>query len=237
MQRNKCLYTGKAKSVYSTDDNDYVILEFRDDTTAFNGEKMAQLTDKGKVNNQFNAFIMRYLADHGIANHFVKSLSPTESLVKHLKMLPIECVIRNRVAGGLSRRLGIEEGMELQEPILEFFLKNDALNDPMINESHIRVFGWASDAEVATMKCLTLKVNDILTPLFAQAGLLLVDYKLEFGYFHDQLLLGDEFSPDGCRIWDSKTHDKLDKDRFRRDLGNVIESYKQVATRLGIDIH
>ncbi len=236
MKRKDILYAGKAKSVYTTDDPGLLILEFRDDTSAFDGEKMAQLARKGRVNNYFNAFIMEKLAAAGIENHFVERISDTESLVRRLEMLPVECVVRNFAAGSLCRRLGVAEGLELAPPVFEFFLKNDALHDPMINESHIRTFGWATEEEVARMKELTLAVNGVLRELFAAGGLLLVDYKLEFGRFQGRLLLGDEFSPDGCRLWDRETREKLDKDRFRQGLGGVIEAYEEVARRLQIPL-
>ena len=228
------LYSGKAKSVYATDDADCVIMEFRDDTSAFDGRKIVQLARKGRVNNKFNAFIMEKLSAAGVPTHFERLLSDNEVLVKKLQMIPVECVVRNIAAGSLCKRLGITEGQELNPPTLEFFLKNDALHDPMINEYHIRSFGWATDGEVILMKELTFRANHVLKTLFANAGILLVDYKLEFGRFHDTVILGDEFSPDGCRLWDATTRKKLDKDRFRQDLGDVIEGYEEVARRLGV---
>lgn len=234
MNKTGELYAGKAKTVYTTDDPDLLVLEFRNDTSAFDGEKVEQLERKGMVNNTFNAFIMEALQSAGIATHFVKALSDTESLVRNLEMIPVECVVRNRAAGSLCRRLGVEEGAELNPPVFEFFLKDDALHDPMINDSHIETFGWASADDVAQMKALTLQVNDVLTKLFAAGDLILVDYKLEFGRFKDQIVLGDEFSPDGCRLWDANTLEKMDKDRFRQNLGNVIESYEAVGRRIGI---
>ncbi|MFY0663005.1 MAG: phosphoribosylaminoimidazolesuccinocarboxamide synthase [Natronospirillum sp.] len=234
MNKNTLLYAGKAKSVYTTDDEALLVLEFRDDTSAFDGKKKEALARKGRVNNQFNAFIMEKLAAAGIQTHFVKLLSPNESLVKSLKMLPIECVVRNRAAGSLVRRLGVEEGLALNPPVFEFFLKNDALGDPMINDAHIISFGWATEEQIAGMKALTLAVNDVLTKLFDSGEMILVDYKLEFGVIDGQLVLGDEFSPDGCRLWDKNTLEKLDKDRFRQDLGNVIEAYEEVGRRIGI---
>lgn len=236
MQKLKELYRGKAKTVFETDDPNYLILHFRDDTSAFDGEKVEQLAHKGMVNNKFNAFIMQQLTAKGIPTHFEKVLSSDESLVKRLEMIPVECVIRNIAAGSMSRRLGIEEGTQLPSPIFEFFLKNDALHDPMINEYHIKVFGWATEVEIKTMQSLTFQANEVLKKLFADAGVVLVDYKLEFGRFQGKLVLGDEFSPDGCRLWDAKTREKLDKDRFRRNLGGVVEAYQEVAHRLGIDI-
>ena len=230
------LYSGKAKSVYNTDDQDHLVLLFRDDTSAFDGEKTASLARKGMVNNKFNAFIMRKLEQAGIPTHIEEVLSDNQSLVKRLDMIPVECVIRNIAAGSICRRLGVKEGLDLDPPTFEFFLKDDELHDPMINDYHIRAFGWASEQEVETMKQLTFKVNDVLKKLFLDAGLLLVDYKLEFGRFHGQVVLGDEFTPDGCRLWDAKTREKLDKDRFRQNLGNVIEAYEEVARRLGVEL-
>lgn len=236
MEKRQQLYAGKAKSVYATDDADYVVLSFRDDTSAFDGEKVEQLSRKGEVNNKFNAFIMQTLSDAGIATHFEKLLNNTESLVKRMQMIPVECVVRNVASGSLVRRLGVEDGLELNPPVFEFFLKNDALHDPMINEYHIATFGWATEAQVQQMKQLTFKVNEVLKKLFADAGMILVDYKLEFGVFHDQVILGDEFSPDGCRLWDAETRKKLDKDRFRQGLGDVIEAYEEVARRIGVPL-
>jgi len=234
MQKREELYAGKAKSVYLTDDPDYLILEFRDDTSAFDGERVEQLARKGMVNNHFNVFIMNKLAEAGIPVHVEKLLSDNQSLVKRLDMLPVECVVRNIAAGSLCRRLGVEEGMDLNPPTYELFLKNDALHDPMINESHAETFGWATADQLAQMKELTFKANTVLKKLFADAGMLLVDYKLEFGLFHGEVVLGDEFSPDGCRLWDATTREKLDKDRFRQGLGGVVEAYEEVAARLGI---
>ncbi|HRH77203.1 MAG TPA: phosphoribosylaminoimidazolesuccinocarboxamide synthase [Cellvibrionaceae bacterium] len=235
MQRKDELYKGKAKSVFSTDDPDKLILLFRNDTSAFDGKKVEQLDRKGMVNNKFNAFIMGKLQAAGIPTHFEGLLSETESVVKALTMIPVECVVRNIAAGSICRRLGVQEGMELNPPTFEFFLKNDALGDPMINDYHIRSFGWATEAQVDTMKALTFKVNAVLKELFLAGGMLLVDYKLEFGVYKGEVILGDEFSPDGCRLWDVETREKLDKDRFRQNLGNVIESYELVGRRLGLE--
>lgn len=236
MQKRDELYRGKAKTVFTTDNPEYLILEFRDDTSAFDGEKVEQLARKGMVNNKFNHFIMEKLAAAGIPTQMEALLSDTECVVKKLDMIPVECVVRNLAAGSLVRRLGVEEGLELNPPTFELFLKNDALHDPMVNESHVETFGWASAAQMAEMKRLTFAVNDVLKPLFADAGMLLVDYKLEFGVFHDEIVLGDEFSPDGCRLWDRETRTKLDKDRFRQGLGGVVEAYEEVAKRLGVPL-
>lgn len=235
MEKRQELYAGKAKSVFRTDDPDKMVLVFRDDTSAFDGKRIEQLDRKGMVNNKFNAFIMTKLQEAGIPTHFEKLLSDTESLVKCLDMMPIECVVRNVAAGSLCRRLGVEEGITLTPPTFELFLKNDALGDPMINESHVESFGWAKTADLAKAKELTFKVNDVLKAIFAEGGMILVDYKLEFGLYKGEVLLGDEFSPDGCRLWDAKTKEKLDKDRFRQGLGGVIEAYEDVGRRIGID--
>ncbi|MGJ7456511.1 phosphoribosylaminoimidazolesuccinocarboxamide synthase [Halomonas sp. RA08-2] len=235
MEKRQELYAGKAKSVFATDDPSRVILQFRDDTSAFNGERMESLARKGMVNNCFNAFIMETLAAAGVPTHFETRLSATESLVKRLEMIPVECVVRNIAAGGLVKRLGVTEGQVLTPPTFELFLKNDALHDPMINESLAETFGWAAPAQLAEMKALTFKVNEVLKSLFADGGLLLVDYKLEFGLFEGGIVLGDEFSPDGCRLWDAKTREKLDKDRFRQGLGGVIEAYEEVGRRIGVE--
>lgn len=235
MEKRELLYTGKAKSVYTTDNPDYLVLVFRDDTSAFDGKKVEQLARKGRVNNTFNAFIMQKLAEASIETHFDKLITPNEVLVKRLTMIPVECVVRNYAAGSLCRRLGVTEGLELNPPTFELFLKNDALGDPMINESHVRSFGWATEAQLARMKELSFAVNDVLKALFAEGNMLLVDFKLEFGVFHDRIVLGDEFSPDGCRLWDKETRKKLDKDRFRQGLGEVVEAYEEVGRRLGIN--
>jgi phosphoribosylaminoimidazole-succinocarboxamide synthase len=234
MQKLQELYAGKAKSVYTTEDPNKFVLVFRDDTSAFDGEKMEKLNRKGMVNNKFNAFIMQKLQAEGIETHFEALLSDNECLVKKLKMLPVECVVRNYAAGSLVRRLGVQEGLALNPPTFELFLKNDALHDPMINVSHCVAFGWAGKEQLEEMEQLTYKVNKILSKLFDEAGMMLVDYKLEFGIFEGRIVLGDEFSPDGCRIWDKETKKKMDKDRFRQGLGSVIETYEEVGARLGI---
>ena len=237
MEKQKLLAQGKAKSMYETDSENVLLMEFRDDASAFDGKKMSALNNKGKVNNQFNAFILDLLAKQGIETHFIETTSTHESLVKKLDMFPIECVVRNRATGSLCRRLGVEDGLILDPPLFEFFLKDDALGDPLINENHILSFKWASQSDIDEMKRLTFQVNEILRELFDKANLILVDYKLEFGKFEGRVLLGDEFTPDGCRLWDKDTLEKLDKDRFRQDLGDVIESYQEVANRLGIEIN
>ena len=237
MQTRNEIYRGKAKTVYATDDPHRVIMHYRDDVSAFDGAKLAKLELKGETNNKINAFVMETLAQAGIPTHFMRVLNARESLVTALKMIPVECVVRNICAGSMAKRYGIPEGTTLREPVLEFFLKSDALHDPLCNDDHIRVLGWATTSEIAQMKTLALRVNEVLRPLFFSAGIDLVDYKLEFGHPLDDLqgalVLGDEFTPDGCRLWDQKTGEKLDKDRFRRDLGEVIERYREVGRRIG----
>lgn len=236
MKRTGSLYSGKAKSLFLTENPKLLVMEFRDDTSAFDGERIEKLDRKGMVNNRFNAFVLEKLESAGVATHFEKLLSDTESLVKCLEMIPVECVIRNIATGSLCKRYGIDDGLELDPPTFEFFLKDDARHDPLINDYHIQSFGWASTAEVEVMKKVTFQVNDALGRLFRSEGMILVDFKVEFGRFGDQLLLGDEFTPDGCRLWDMETRKKLDKDRFRRGLGGVVEAYEEVAARLGVDL-
>jgi len=236
-ERTSELYAGKAKTVYETSNHDQLILYFRDDTSAFDGVKVEQLDRKGAVNNRFNAFIMQRLQQAGVDTHFLDLINDHESLVKRLDMIPVECVVRNIATGSLCKRLGVEDGLDLNPPTFEFFLKNDELHDPMINEYHIQSFGWATADDVEGMKEQTFKVNEILTSLFREADLLLVDFKLEFGRASDgKLYLGDEFTPDGCRLWDAETRKKMDKDRFRHGLGDVIEAYEEVALRLGVEL-
>jgi phosphoribosylaminoimidazole-succinocarboxamide synthase len=231
------LYRGKAKTVFVTDEPNKLILEFRDDTSAFDGEKIEQLSRKGEVNNKFNHFIMQKLEAAGIQTQLEYIINDNESVVKKLSMIPVECVVRNYAAGSLCKRLGVQEGLALSPPTFELFLKNDALHDPMINESHCTAFGWATASQISQMKALTFQVNQVLSSLFDQGKILLVDFKLEFGT-DDQgnIILGDEFTPDGCRLWDKETNKKLDKDRFRQGLGSVVESYIEVAARIGLDL-
>jgi phosphoribosylaminoimidazole-succinocarboxamide synthase len=237
MQKKEELYRGKAKTVFLTDSDDKLVLFFRNDTSAFDGEKIEQLERKGEVNNKFNHYIMQKLEAAGIQTQVEELLSDTECLVKKLDMIPVECVVRNIAAGSMVKRLGVEEGLVLNPPTFEFFLKNDALHDPMVNDYHITAFGWATQDQIEEMKRLTFAVNNVLTPLFEEGGMLLVDYKLEFGLDVDgNIVLGDEFTPDGCRLWDKETRKKLDKDRFRQGLGSVVESYIEVAKRIGLDL-
>tara|TARA_B100001093_G_scaffold163805_1_gene156176 strand:+ start:6325 stop:7047 length:723 start_codon:yes stop_codon:yes gene_type:complete len=228
---------GKAKSLYTTSSDDKLIMHFSDDTSAFDGKKKEALLGKGAVNNQFNAFIMEHLQDNGIETHHIEVINKNDSLVKKLTMFPIECVVRNRASGSICRRLGTEDGLILKSPLFEFFLKDDDLGDPLINDEHIISFGWATKNQIDEMKKLTYKVNSVLKELFINSGLILVDFKVEFGVNgNGTILLADEFTPDGCRLWDSETLKKMDKDRFRQGLGDVVESYHQVADRLGMNI-
>ena len=227
---------GKAKSLYETSEESELLIVYRDDTSAFDGKKKEALKGKGEINNKFNAFIMEHLSNNGVETHFLKLVEKNESLVKRLDMLPVECVVRNIATGSLCRRLGVEEGIKFEDPLFEFFLKDDDLGDPLINDNHITAFGWGTEEEIAIMKEITFKINHLLCALFKEVGLILVDYKVEYGRSDGSLILGDEFTPDGCRIWDAETGESLDKDRFRKDLGDVVESYQIVAHKLGISL-
>ena len=237
MDKIKEITKGKAKSLFTTSNDDNLVMHFSDDTSAFDGKKKEALLGKGSVNNQFNAFIMEHLQNNGIETHHIEVINNNDSLVKKLTMFPIECVIRNRASGSICRRLGTEDGLVLESPLFEFFLKDDDLGDPLINDEHIISFGWAKKDQIDEMKKLTYQVNTILSELFINSGLILVDFKVEFGVCSQgKILLADEFTPDGCRLWDSETLKKMDKDRFRQGLGDVVESYHQVADRLGMNI-
>jgi phosphoribosylaminoimidazole-succinocarboxamide synthase len=233
MERREKLYEGKAKQVWSTNDPDRVIQYFKDDATAFNAQKRGTIAEKGIVNNAVSEVLFRELERHGVATHFLERLSDREMLVRRLAIVPVELVVRNVVAGSLAKRLGLEEGREIGSPIVELYYKKDELGDPMINRSHAVVFGMATHADLDEMTAVALRVNEILLRFFADRDLLLVDFKLEFGHARSgDLLLGDEICPDTCRLWDAKTGEKLDKDRFRRDLGGVEEAYQEVYRRV-----
>ncbi|PRX38987.1 phosphoribosylaminoimidazole-succinocarboxamide synthase [Planifilum fimeticola] len=234
MNRGELLYEGKAKKLFRTEDPDVVRVVYKDDATAFDGKKKGNLPGKGEMNNRISAFFFRYLAKNGVDNHFVRRLSPTEQLVRKVKILPLEVVVRNRAAGSLAKRLGLEEGTPLPRPVVEFYYKNDELGDPLINEDHIAVLRLATPDQLEEMKNIALRVNGLLMELMEGRGVILVDFKLEFGLDRDgRLLLADEISPDTCRFWDAGTEEKLDKDRFRRDLGDVVEAYREIWRRLG----
>ena len=229
MEKLEKLYEGKAKILYKTSDPDLLIQYFKDDASAFDGKKKGTIVDKGVMNNHMSTRIFEYLEENGVKTHFVKNLNDREMLVKSLKIIPVEVVLRNVAAGSLCKRLGIEEGREFNEqPILEFFYKSDPLGDPMINECHVDIFGWATKEEVEILKSEGLKVNKLMVDFFKERKIRLVDFKIEFGRHNGEVLLGDEISPDGCRLWDWDTNEKMDKDRFRFNLGNVEEKYQQV---------
>jgi phosphoribosylaminoimidazole-succinocarboxamide synthase len=228
------LYEGKAKKLFATADPDQLLQFFKDDATAFNAKKRGTIVDKGILNNAISEVFFRMLEKAGVPTHFVRRLDDRRMLVKRLEIVPIEMVVRNVVAGSLAKRLGMEEGKVLPEPIVEFYYKSDPLDDPMINEWHALVFKMATKAELDRMVELTLKVNAVLRPFLAERGIVLVDMKLEFGRHHGEIVLGDEICPDTCRFWESSSGEKMDKDRFRRDLGRVEEAYQEIARRVGV---
>ena len=234
MEKKELIYEGKAKKVYAMDDPDYCMVEYKDDATAFNGLKKGTIRGKGVVNNKMSNFMFKLLAKKGIETHFVKEISDRETIVKKVSIVPLEVIIRNKAAGSLAKKLGLEEGMELKCPILEFSYKNDELGDPMINNSQAIACGIATQEEIYVISDMAYKVNDYMKEFFAGVGVELIDFKLEFGKFHDKIILADEISPDTCRFWDIKTHEKLDKDRFRRDMGGVEEAYAEMMKRIGL---
>ena len=232
MQRGEQLYEGKAKILYATDDPDLVIQYFKDDATAFNAQKRGTIIGKGVVNNQVSAHLFQWLERRGVPTHFVKQLDDRSMLVKRLQIIPLEVTIRNITAGGMAKLLGIDEGIVLQQPVFEWHYKSDALGDPLINDDHILAMRWATAQELAHIRSESFKVNDALKAFFSQRQIDLVDFKLEFGRFKDRILLGDEISPDTMRLWEQGTRKKLDKDRFRRDLGDVEAAYQEVLRRV-----
>lgn len=235
MEKLEQLYEGKAKKVFKTDDADLLIVDYKDDATAFNGEKKGTIVGKGAINNRMTNKVFRMLEEKGVPTHYVEELSDRETLVKKVQIVPLEVIIRNVAAGSFSKRLGVEEGTPLQIPTIEFSYKNDELGDPLINSYFAVALGLASWEEIETIKRYAFQVNDVLREYFLQADMKLIDFKIEFGRFHDQIILADEVSPDTCRLWDVHTNEKLDKDRFRRDLGNVEEAYNEVFKRLGLE--
>ena len=233
MQKLKQLYEGKAKKVFATDDPQLLIVEYKDDATAFNGQKKGTIQGKGVINNQMSNIIMQYLAANGVPTHFVEELSPRETLVKRVEIVPLEVIVRNISAGSFAQRYGVAEGIVFDQPTLEFSYKNDDLGDPLINSYHALALKLATADEVDTIARYAFKVNELMREFWARRGVTLVDFKLEFGRTADgAIILADEISPDTCRFWDSKTGEKLDKDRFRRDLGGVEEAYADVMGRL-----
>lgn len=236
MEKTVQLYEGKAKKVYATDDPNLVIVSYKDDATAFNGLKKGTITGKGVINNQMSNLLMQMLEKNGVPTHFVKELSERETLVRKVEIVPLEVIVRNLSAGSFAKRYGVEEGIVFAEPTLEFSYKNDDLGDPLLNTSHALALGLATKEEIARIQELALKVNELLKARFARVNITLVDFKLEFGRLPDgSLVLADEISPDTCRFWDSTTHEKLDKDRFRRDLGGVEDAYNEVMRRVLAD--
>lgn len=232
IEKKNAIYEGKAKILYETSSNDHLIQYFKDDATAFNAAKKGTIHGKGVMNNKISSKIFEFLISQGLPTHYEKTLNEREMLVKRVEIVPIEVIVRNRAAGSLCRLLGVAEGANLACPILDFCYKNDSLNDPLINEYHIRAFNFATDKEVETIKKYALKVNELLSKFFAKLNLELIDFKLEFGRFHGQIILADEISPDTCRLWEIGTGKKMDKDRFRQDLGNIEEAYQEVLNRI-----
>ncbi|MCA1032929.1 phosphoribosylaminoimidazolesuccinocarboxamide synthase [Bacillus timonensis] len=234
MEKLELLYEGKAKRIYKTSDDEVVWVEYKDSATAFNGEKKAEIVGKGRLNNEITSLLFSLLHEAGIASHFLNKISPTEQLVKRVKIIPLEVVVRNIVAGSLSKRLGIDEGTALAEPIVEFYYKNDELGDPLFTEEHIKVMKLASQHEIVSLKEWGLKINEVLRSFFKQKGVSLIDFKLEFGHTSDgELIVADEISPDTCRLWDMETNEKLDKDVFRRDIGHLTDAYSKILVRIG----
>ncbi len=233
MTKKEQLYEGKAKKVYATDDAELLIVSYKDDATAFNGLKKGTIRGKGVINNKMSNLLMQYLEKGGVPTHFVKELDERETLVKKVSIVPLEVIIRNIAAGSFSKRYGVDEGVVFDTPTIEFSYKNDALGDPLLNAYHARALGLATDAEIETIKKYAFAVNDMLKKFWASCGVTLVDFKLEFGRLSDgTIVLADEISPDTCRLWDSATGEKLDKDRFRRDMGGVEEAYAEIMKRL-----
>lgn len=232
MEKGKMLYEGKAKRVYATPDPDLYHIEYKDDATAFNGEKKGTIVGKGVVNNKMTAIVFKMLEDQGVPTHFIKLLSDNEQLVKAVTILPLEVIVRNVIAGSMAKRLGIEEGTETNHTIFELCYKNDDFGDPLINDDHAIAMGLATAEQIATIRTYTYKINEILKAFFLERGIKLVDFKIEFGVHKGEVILADEISPDTCRLWDVATNKKLDKDRFRRDMGDVEAVYQEVLGRL-----
>lgn len=234
MEKTTQLYEGKAKKVYLTTDPDVVLVSYKDDATAFNGIKKGTITGKGVVNNVCSNYLFRMLESKGVPTHYVEQVNERETFVKKVEIVPLEVIVRNIAAGSMSKRYGIPEGTKLARPVLEFSYKNDDLGDPMINDDHVFALQLATEEEVNTIKSLAHKVNNILTEYFREIGIELIDFKLEFGRYHGQIILADEISPDTCRFWDTKTGEKLDKDRFRRDMDDVDKGYRELKKRMGL---
>ncbi len=238
MNRRRRVYEGKAKILYEGPEPGTLVQHFKDDATAFNAKKHDTIEGKGVLNNRISEFIFLKLGDIGVPTHFMKRLNMREQLIREVEIIPVEVVVRNVAAGSLSKRMGLDEGTQLPRSIVEFYYKSDELDDPMVSEEHITAFGWANPQEIDEMMALALRVNDFLTGLFLGIGIRLIDFKCEFGRLYEneimRIILADEISPDCCRLWDVETDDKMDKDRFRRDLGGLVEAYQEVARRLGL---
>ncbi|MGD6777661.1 phosphoribosylaminoimidazolesuccinocarboxamide synthase [Sutcliffiella horikoshii] len=238
LQKQELLYEGKAKLVYSTTDENVVWIQYKNSATAFNGEKKADITGKGRLNNEITSLLFSMLTQAGIENHFIERKSETEQLVKKVDIIPLEVVVRNITAGSMAKRLGIEEGIKLEQPIVEFYYKDDSLGDPLITEDHVQLLKLATPAEVDILKHVARKVNVVLSEFFEKKNLRLVDFKLEFGKTEDgRIILADEVSPDTCRLWDKDTNEKLDKDVFRRNLGSLTDAYEKILARIGGEQH
>lgn len=235
MQKCEQLYEGKAKKVFLTDDPDILIVSYKDDATAFNGAKKGTIVGKGVINNRMTNLLFRKIETEGVPTHLIQELNDRETAVRRVEIVPLEVIVRNVAAGSFSKRLGIEEGTVLAEPTIEFSYKNDELGDPLINSHYAKALKLATAGELETIETYAFKANDILKEEYLKAGLRLIDFKLEFGRFHGKIILADEISPDTCRLWDTESGEKMDKDRFRRDLGNVQEAYIEVAKRLGLE--
>ncbi len=233
MEKRQQLYEGKAKKVFATDDENVVIVSYKDDATAFNGLKKGSISGKGAINNRMSNMLMRLLEKNGVPTHLIEELSERDTAVKRVKIVPLEVIVRNGSAGSVSKRYGVEEGIEFKKPTVEFSYKNDALGDPLLNDDHAIALGLATEEDIALIRGMALKVDEVLKAYFLSIGIKLIDFKLEFGRTAEgQIVLADEISPDTCRLWDAKTNEKLDKDRFRRDLGGVEDAYKEVMRRL-----
>lgn len=226
------LYEGKAKKIFLTEKDDEVVQYFKDDATAFNAQKRGTILEKGAVNNKISAKIFQYLSEAGIPSHFIQQLNDREMLTRRVKIIPVEVVVRNRATGSIVKRLGLEEGLIIDPPLIEFFYKDDSLGDPLITEDHIRLLKLGTPSQIAELRQQALKINEALKPFFQKIGMMLVDFKLEFGLWNGQIILADEISPDTCRFWDIQTGERMDKDRFRKDLGRIEETYQEVLKRV-----
>lgn len=234
MEIKEQLYEGKAKKVFATDDPDLCVVSYKDDATAFNGKKKGTIVGKGVVNNRMSNFMFKMLEENGIHTHYVEELNDRDTVVKKVEIVPLEVIVRNRAAGSFSKKYGVSEGSDLASPILEFDYKSDPLDDPLVNNYHILALGLATQEEIDTIASMALKIDQLMIDFFKKCNVELVDFKLEFGRFHGEIVLADEISPDTCRFWDLDTHEKLDKDRFRRDMGGVEEAYAEMMKRIGL---